>query len=478
MRIVGIDQGTTSTRALVINTDGKLEVVHSIEHDQFYPHEGWVEHDPEQLISNIKQCVNAVGKVDAIGIDNQGESCLAWDAQTKEALSPVIVWQDNRTIDEIDRLRSEGVEDEVLSRAGLPLDPYFSASKLAWLLEHIPAVKSALAHGTLRLGTTDAFFLDRLTGRFVTDVTTASRTSLMNLQRQAWDETLCKIFGVPIEALPEIVPTTGDFGMMSTDYGDTPITASVVDQQAALYGFGCRNKGEAKITFGTGAFALMITGDEILNKPELGLLPTIAWQKFGQKPVFALDGGIYTASAAINWARSLGLFDDFNKINAFDGPSAIDRGLVFVPALSGLGCPYWDSRARGAWVGLSLSHTSEQLVQSILEGVAFRAAELINAMHSCIPLKSNLLIDGGMSKNPYFVQFLANVMQREIRPASMPELTGLGTIQLASDFTGFELQTVSLFGSVQPEPGISNSMGMFERAVSMSRQWSVLGRHS
>jgi glycerol kinase len=473
MRIVGIDQGTTSTRALIVNTDGNLEVVHSIEHQQFYPHEGWVEHDPEQLVANIQQCVNAVGKVDAIGIDNQGESCLAWDAQTKQALSPVIVWQDNRTIDEIELLRSEGFEDETLARAGLPLDPYFSASKLAWLLTYIPAVKNALARGTLRLGTTDAFFLDRLTGRFVTDVSTASRTSLMNLEHQVWDETLCKIFGVPPEVLPEIVPTTGDFGVMFTDYGATPITASVVDQQAALYGFGCRNKGEAKITFGTGAFALMVTGDEIMNNPALGLLPTVAWQKFGQKPVFALDGGVYTASAAINWARSLGLFDDFMTINAFETPPAVEKGLVFVPALSGLGCPYWDSRARGIWVGLSLSHKPEQLVQSILEGVAFRAAEVVNAMHSCVPMNNDLFIDGGMSKNPYFVQFLANVTQREVRPASMPELTGLGTIQLAADFPGFQIQTVSQFDSVHPEPDNSTSMELFERAVSMSRLWSA-----
>ena len=243
MRIVGIDQGTTSTRALVLNTEGKLEVIHSVEHRQLYPQTGWVEHDPEELVNNIQQCVNVAGIVDAIGIDNQGESCLAWDARTKQALSPVIVWQDSRTIDEIERLRSEGLENEVLNRAGLPLDPYFSASKLGWLLKNLPAVKNALTLGTLRLGTTDAFFLDRLTGRYVTDVSTASRTSLMNLQHQQWDETLCQIFGVPLDVLPEIVPTTGDFGSMSTEFGETPVTASVVDQQAALYGFGCRKKG-------------------------------------------------------------------------------------------------------------------------------------------------------------------------------------------------------------------------------------------
>ena len=471
MRIAGIDQGTTSTRVLVVNSEGELDVVHSVEHKQMYPKEGWVEQDPEELIANIRACANSAGKVDAIGIANQGESCLAWDAITKEALSPVIVWQDNRTIDEIERLKSDGQEKETLARAGLPLDPYFSASKMAWILKHNSRAQAALASGTLRLGTTDAFFLDRLTGRFVTDVSTASRTSLLNLQQVKWDKKLCEIFGVPIECLPEIVPTTGDFGLITTDYGPTPITASIVDQQAALYGFGCRSKGDAKITFGTGAFALMVTGEETVNEPERGLLPTVAWQLDGAKPVFALEGGVYTASASINWARSLGLFSDLSDINAFYNPPAIESGLVFVPALTGLGCPHWDARARGVWMGLSLDHKPEQLVQSILEGVAFRATEVIEAMNSCIPIRGALVIDGGMSKNPYFVQFLSNAASREIRPASMPELTSLGTVKLASRVFGGELDVVSHFGSVQPEADVDYAMDRFKEAVSTSLNW-------
>ena len=327
MRVAAIDQGTTSTRALITGPDGGLKVAHTVAHQQFYPQPGWVEHDPEALIKNIMACANAVGSVDAIGIDNQGESCLAWDKQTKRALTPVIVWQDNRTIDQIDHLKSNGLEAVTLARAGLPLDPYFSASKLAWIIENIPAAKAAHARGDLRMGTTDAFFLDRLTGRFVTDVTTASRTSLMNLETLEWDPALCAIFGVPQEVLPKIVPTTGDFGTLKTDHGHMPITASVVDQQAALYGFGCRHPGEAKITFGTGAFALMVTGAQIHRRPEQGLLPTVAWQKSGAAPVYALDGGIYTASAALNWAQSLGLFSAFSEINSFSGPAAIAPGL-------------------------------------------------------------------------------------------------------------------------------------------------------
>lgn len=472
MLIAGIDQGTTSTRAFVLNTDGQLELRHSVEHRQFYPHDGWVEHDPEELIRNIQACAEALGKVDGIGIDNQGESCLAWDAVTKQALSPVIVWQDNRTISQIEILKSNGLEIETLSRAGLPLDPYFSASKLSWIIEHVPAAKAALAGGTLRLGTTDAFFLDRLTGRYVTDISTASRTSLLNLSQLDWDETLCRGFGVPLECLPKIVPTTGDFGTMETAYGHIPVTASVVDQQAALYGFGCREKGDTKITFGTGAFALMVTGSEIINKPELGLLPTVAWQLSGHDSVFALDGGVFTASAALNWAKSLGLFNEFAEINEFDSTPSTNSGLVFVPALAGLGCPHWEPSARGTWLGLSLEHSHQQLVQSILEGVAFRSAEVIEAMHACIPLNDALFIDGGMSQNPYFVQWLANITAREIRPARMPELTGLGVAHLACDVFDYQPESVAHFGSCAPDRDERPAMERFKKAVAICQQWS------
>ena len=472
MRVAGIDQGTTSTRALIVNTDGKLEVAHFIVHQQNFPREGWVEQDPEEIIGNVVACINASGKLDAIGIDNQGESCIAWDAKTKEPLYPIIGWQDRRTLPVLEELRANGCETETLARAGLPLDPYFSASKLTWCVQEVSNVQNALKRGTLRLGTTDAFILDRLTGKFVTDVTTASRTSLMNLNSLRWDEALCDIFGVPIECLPEIVPTTGDFGIVNTAFGSVPVTASVVDQQAALYGFGCNHPGDAKITFGTGAFALMVTGDEIINKPELGLLPTVAWQLDGQKPVYALDGGVFTASSAVNWAKSLGLFDDISEINSFCTPPAIESGLVFVPALAGLGSPHWQSNARGVWVGLSLNHTKKQLVQSILEGVAFRASEVVEAMNRYIPLQGPIYIDGGMSKNPYFVQFLADVVDRSVRPASIPELTGLGTVKLAYQLTGRMPKVTAEFGSFLPKHGSRSVFQKFKKALAMTQEWA------
>ena len=471
MRIAGIDQGTTSTRAIVVDGAGAPRVVHSVRHAQSFPEEGWVEQDPEELLRNIRACADAAGGLDAVGLDNQGESCLAWDAGTGEALCPVIGWQDRRTLPELERLRADGCEAETLARAGLPLDPYFSAAKLGWIVRNVPAAKDALGRGTLRLGTTDAFFLDRLAGRFATDATTASRTSLMDLATLRWDETLCGVFGVPVECLPEIVATTGDFGAMETGSGRVPVTASVVDQQAALYGTGCRKPGEAKITFGTGAFALMITGAGIVNRPELGLLPTVAWHLDGEDAVYALDGGVFTASSAVDWARSLGLFGDFAEINAFEGPPAAESGLVFVPALAGLGCPHWRPDARGVWVGLSLGHTREQLVRSVLEGVAFRAAEVVGAMHGCVPLEGALRIDGGMSANPYFVQFLADVTGRTIRPAEAPELTGLGTVMLAHHATGTVPDIRAGFGSCEPAADGRRHVALFGRAVEVSRGW-------
>ncbi len=471
MRFAAIDQGTTSTRALVVDESGGLQVVHAVEHRQIYPQSGWVEHDPHELILNIQACVDALCDVTAIGIDNQGESCLAWDACSKAPLSPVIVWQDKRTADQIKVLKEQGYEVETLTRAGLPLDPYFSASKLAWIVKNIPAAADAFDKGTLRLGTTDAYFLDRLTGRFVTDVSTASRTSLMNLETLEWDLALCDLFGVPIETLPKIVPTTGDFGALQTKNGPIPVTASVVDQQAALYGFGCRKSGDAKITFGTGAFAMMVTGAKIHRRTAQGLLPTVAWQLGDAPVVYAVDGGVYTASAALNWAKSLGLFSDFSGINSFDKPAAIDNGLVFVPALSGLGCPHWDSTARGIWLGLSLDHDAKDMVQAILEGVAFRAAQVMKVMDACVALPKAVLIDGGMSKNAYFTQFLADVLDREVRPASVPEITGLGTAQLAAKALGYDLGTAMTFDQYHPKKIHRNALRKFDQACQMSQQW-------
>ena len=350
MRVAAIDQGTTSTRALVFAPDQKPELTFSRRHRQFTPSSGWVEHDPLELLADVRSALTSAGPVDAFGIANQGESCLAWDRLTGEPLSRVIVWQDGRTVDEIKALKTQGLSGEVAQRAGLPLNPYFSASKLAWILRECPAARAAHANGRLRLGTTDGFFLRNLSGVDATDSTTASRTSLMNLATQAWDPRLCQIFDVPIGSLPPIRTSAGSFG----EYLDTPILASIVDQQAALFGHNCRRPGELKITFGTGAFALAPTAqipDATLHD---GLAATIAWST-ADETRYAIEGGVYDAGAAIEWAMRIGVIGDVAELEFLAGHPAIAEGLVFVPALSGLAAPQWDTSARGLWLGISTS---------------------------------------------------------------------------------------------------------------------------
>lgn len=434
---LAIDQGTTSTRALLVNQAGAATPLLSLAHRQYYPQPGWVEHDADELLANVISCVQAGdgrASVTGVGLSNQGESCLAWDADTGRPVGPVIVWQDDRTRDAIARLQADGATELVRERAGLPLDAYFSAGKLAWILENNADAVQLASRGKLRLGTTDAFFRDRLTGRFETDVTTASRTSLMNLERCEWDDELCRLFKVPMHALPRIVPGTGELGRLSPSVS-LCLHASMVDQQAALYGHGCREAGDTKMTFGTGAFALTVTGAK-LSHDLAGALPTLAWQKAGESPVYALDGGVYSAASALNWGKHIGLFDHFENINTFDREPAIRRGLAFVPALSGLACPHWDRQSRGSWLGLSLDTDKQDMVQAMLEGIAFRMAEVVTSIEHSQAIIGPIAIDGGMSVNSYFCQFLADVLQRPLAIATQTEQTAMGVAALAAESAG------------------------------------------
>lgn len=472
MRIAAIDQGTTSTRVLVADSSGRASIRHAVRHEQFYPAAGRVEHSPLELLANIRTCLREAGPVDAIGLANQGESCLAWDAVSGEPLSPVIVWQDSRSADHIEKMRGAGAQAHTLELAGLPLDAYFSASKLGWLLRESEPVARAYREGRLRLGTTDSFFLDRLSGTFVTDVATASRTSLMNLRTGAWDSTLCRLFGVPVECLAEIRPNVSEFGRID----GIPVTASIVDQQAALYGHGCRLPGDTKITFGTGAFALSVTGSAIVLAPERGLLPTVAW-KIGDETTYALDGGVYNASSAIEWCGSLGLFADLSDINAFAAPAAVSRGLVFVPALSGLACPHWDRSASALWIGMDPGTTRGDLCQAALEGVALRAVEVIEAMSEYVSVNAQLTVDGGMARNPYFTQFLADASGRTLLTRQFDELTAYGCAALACLATGDVLPPAD-DRSATIRPGVPAAVAQewrstFTSAVCRSRGWRV-----
>ncbi|MGQ0611239.1 MAG: FGGY family carbohydrate kinase [Paracoccaceae bacterium] len=440
MRIAAIDQGTTSTRVLTLDAQGLLHPVLSLPHAQATPAPDHVEQDGEALLANVARCLAAAAP-DVVGLANQGESCLAWDARDGRPLGPVISWQDDRTADVTAALARQGAGPEVMARAGLPLDPYFSASKLGWIMAHLPGAAALAAAGHLRLGTTDAFFRDRLTGRFETDIATASRTSLMNLETGDWDADLCALFGVPIGCLPRIGPTSGDLGRLP---GGARLAVSIVDQQAALYGHGARAPGQAKVTFGTGAFVQVLTGT-LLRPARPGPLPTVAWGAAGAPVTYALDGGVYAAGSAVNWARDLGLFADLAELSAFDRPPAIDRGIAFVPALAGLGCPHWNRAARGAWLGLGLGEARADMMQALLEGIALRSAEVLDAMRALVPLHGPVSVDGGLARNPYFTRFLAEVAGQDLFLPDQTEQTAAGLARLAAEASGLALP--------EPRPG-------------------------
>jgi len=425
--VLAIDQGTTGSKAYRLESGGRFERVGGFDHRQIYPQPGWVEHDPLELLDHVRKLMALACDAVACGIDNQGETVIAWDADSGEPVYNAIVWQDSRTLSVTDALKKSGAAETITARTGLPVDPYFSASKLCWIIDHVPRARDLLTRGKLRLGTSDSFFLDRLAGVYATDVTTAARTSLMNLDTGQWDPELCRLFGVPIEALAEVRPTTGAFGTA----GRLPIVANVVDQQAALFGHGCRRGGQAKITFGTGAFALAVADANVSAEAAAGMMRTVAWKLDGGALTYAIEGGVYDAAAAVNWARSLGLFASYAEIDAFTAPPAIERGLVFVPALSGLACPYWDRNAAGLWLGMSNDTTKADMMQALLEGVALLAAEVIGTMSRATPLQGPISIDGGLSNNRYFCDFLARALGRPVTVAGSADLTGLGCAQLA-----------------------------------------------
>jgi glycerol kinase len=430
MTVLAIDQGTTSTKAFLLHPDGVFQPVGTRKHRQYLPRDGWVEHDAAELIAHVEDLIDAglamTPDLAGLALANQGETVVAWNRQTGTPLAPAIVWQDQRTQGVIEALPA-GAAALVSRIAGLPLDPYFSATKLAWLIDHVPGARDLAVTGHLGLATSDAFFLDRLTGAYTTDITTASRTSLMALDKGRWNEDLCALFGVPMGLLPSIRPTVSGFGSVRRGGRDLPVVASVVDQQAALYGHGCRHDGDLKITFGTGTFALAITG-AAARRDAPGLVPTIAWQIGDAAPVHALDGGDYTAAAAVDWAIGVGLAADLSDFDLPDGSSALERGLVFVPALAGLAAPHWDRAAGGAFLGLRQATTAADLRRAVLEGIALRAVELVEVLagHGT----GAISIDGGLTRNDAFVRFLADALGRTVILRDHADLTALGAAEL------------------------------------------------
>lgn len=471
--LLGIDQGTSGTTAVAY--DERLKPLGRAHRDlrPRLPGPGLVEHDGTLLLESIvetsAEALRAArnAHADAVGLANQGETTLAWDAGTGIPLSPAIAWLDERTQPLLDEFRQDGRAALVERLSRLPLDTYFSASKMTWLLQQ-DEVASARANGRLRLGTTDAFFRERLCGRAATDAATASRTQLLDLERVAWSAELCEAFSVPVEALPPIEPTTGSLGYLQSG----PLTGALVDQQAALAGHACFALGEAKCTFGTGCFLLTNAG-ELLPSGSSGLLPTIAWT-VDRTTTYALDGGVLTAGSALDWLVAIGLLRSPQEADAVAGSVPDAAGVMFVPALSGLGAPWWRREARASFTGISAVTDTGHLVRAVLEGIALRVRDIVEAGSAAgVPPLAVLRVDGGLSSSDLLMQTQADVLGVPVERARDRESTARGAAALAGLGAGILAEPEELV-TLLPEPERFEPRWADERRAETYARWRLL----
>ncbi len=446
--VLAIDQGTTSTRSIVFDAEARAVASAQVEFAQHYPAPGWVEHDPEDIwrdtLATARQAIaeSGVGAagIAGIGITNQRETVVVWDRATGEAVHRAIVWQDRRTADICAGLKADGAEDMVRSRTGLLLDPYFSAAKIAWVLDHVDGARARAERGDLAFGTIDSFLLWRLTGGAVhaTDVTNAARTSLYDIRVQRWDEALCRLFRVPMAMLPAVEDNSHVFGTTVDGLFDVPIPIAGMagDQQAALFGQACFEPGMAKSTYGTGCFMLLNTGDEALTS-EHRLLTTPAY-RLGGRMTYALEGSIFVAGAAVKWLRDgLGVITHARETDDMATQVPDSHGVYMVPAFVGLGAPHWDPAARGAIYGLTLGATAAHLARAALEAVGYQTMDLAEAMIADGgDAPATIRIDGGMAANDWLCQFLADMLQVPVERPEHLETTALGAAFLAGLATG------------------------------------------
>jgi glycerol kinase len=431
--LLGIDEGTSAVKAILFDADLRPIAEARREKPLRHPRPGWVEQDPEDVVSAVVEAVaellhDAPGEVVACGLDHQGESVLAWDAESGRALTTIVTWQDKRSQDILDELERKGLGEQIRELSGLPLDPYFSAGKLAWLLEHDPEVGRARERRTLRMGTVDAFLSDRLGAGFRTDPSTASRTQL---GAPEWDPELLEIFGVPRDVLPEIADTAGDLGTIAHPAWpvELPLRARCPDQQAALAGAGCVEPGRTKATYGTGVFVLANVGGE---RPAAagGLLPTIAW-RVGGEVEWALDGGVFTAGALLDWlARELGIAPDTPALAALAAEVEDAGGVRVLPALSGLGAPWWRPGARAVVAGLTGGSRPSHVARAALEAIAWRVTDilaLIRESHQVDVLR----VDGGLTRDPLLLQLQADFSGTPVERGAV-DATATGAAALAA----------------------------------------------
>ncbi|MFO7833940.1 MAG: glycerol kinase GlpK [Halohasta sp.] len=455
-----IDQGTTGTRFMVFDHGGNVVASAYEKHEQIYPEPGWVEHDPVEIWENTKAVIHTAldeGGVDAeqleaIGVTNQRETTLLWDAESGDPIANAIVWQDRRTTDRIETLEAEGNAEMVQEKTGLEPDAYFSATKAEWLLDNTDPIKLQRARpqdvreraqdGDILFGTIDTWVIYNLTGNHITDVSNASRTMLFNIHEMDWDDELLEEFNVPAATLPEVRPSSDDDTYGSTDAegflgAEVPVAGALGDQQAALFGQTCFDSGDAKNTYGTGSFMLMNTGNEAVPSDH-GLLTTVGFQRSGEPVQYALEGAIFITGAAIEWLEDMTLIDDAMESEAVARSVDSTDGVYFVPAFTGLGAPHWDQRARGTIVGMTRGTRREHIVRATLEAIAFQTRDVAEAMveDSGIEL-SDLRVDGGAVKNNFLCQLQADIVGTDIVRPVVDETTALGSAYAAGLAVGY-----------------------------------------
>ena len=445
--ILALDQGTTSSRAVLLGQDGRVHGQAQTPFRQIFPQPGWVEHDPVEIWSSqFGVAMEALAQADvkaeavaAIGITNQRETAILWDRKTGEPIHNAIVWQDRRTAGFCDRLREQGREPKIQEKTGLVIDAYFSASKICWLLENVPGARERAKRGELAFGTVDSWLIWKLTGgaRHVTDITNASRTMLFNLHTGQWDDELLDLLNVPKSLLPEVVGSSEVCGKTSGVVAGIPIAGIAGDQQAALFGQMCMQPGMVKCTYGTGSFMLLNTGERPVASRNK-LLTTVAW-KIDGRTTYALEGSVFIAGAVVQWLRDeLQIIRSAAEIEELASSVPDTAGVYFVPAFSGLGAPHWDQYARGTIGGLTRGANRAHIARAALEGIAFQIADIIEAMEtdSGVPLKE-LRVDGGAARNNLLMQIQADLLGVPVTRPSNPETTVLGATYLAGLAVGF-----------------------------------------
>lgn len=486
--VVALDQGTSSSRAIVFDHDGNGVAVSQKEFTQYFPQAGWVEHDALEIwdteFSVMLDAAQKAGasavEVAAIGITNQRETTIVWDARTGKPICHAIVWQDRRTSEFCDSLKERGLVDMIRQKTGLIVDAYFSGTKIRWMLENVPGAKEAAQAGQLRFGTVDSWLIWNLTGgkSHVTDVTNASRTMLFNIHTLQWDQELLDLLGIPVSMMPKVLSCSEVYG--TVDCGcildGVPVSGAAGDQQSALFGQMCIEPGSVKNTYGTGCFLLMNCGEKPILSSN-NLLTTIAW-KLGDKVTYALEGSIFVAGSVVQWLRDgLGIIRSSQEVESLAASVEDNGGVYFVPALTGLGAPYWDQYAKGTVVGITRGTTAAHIARAALEGIAFQTMDIVSAMEKDAGVKlGSLKVDGGASRNNLLMQFQSDILDTQVVRPVVTETTALGAAYLAGLAVGFWESLEQISGQWQAEKVFTPSMPQ-ERVAKAKKGWvDAVGR--